>query len=291
MTKAIFIFYLFVVTTADLLAQQNDFPKLTGPYLGQKPPGMMPEIFAPGIVSTGYFEHSSPSISPNGTEIYWSVHYSENSEHSRPIVFMRYENDKWSKPQIAEFIRSEYCYENPFFSADGNRIYFSASLVDQKVIGSDIWYVERTSVGWSDQKKLSIPPNTDNFDAQPSLTKDGSLYYISYYEEASPQYGLYYSKYAGDQYFSPVLMEEKFNKLHADWTPYIAPDESYFIFCSFREGGFGSGDLYVSFKRSDGTWGDVINMGGKINSEANERFPNVTPDGKYLFFNTTKKIS
>lgn len=33
-----------------------------------------------------------------------------------------------------------------------------------------------------------------------------------------------------------------------------------------------------------------MNMGNRINTEANERFPNVTPDGKFLFFNSTKKI-
>ena len=30
----------------------NDWPVLKGPYIGQKPPGMTPEIFAPGIIST-----------------------------------------------------------------------------------------------------------------------------------------------------------------------------------------------------------------------------------------------
>lgn len=33
-------------------AGQEDFPVLKGPYLGQKPPGMTPDIFAPGFVST-----------------------------------------------------------------------------------------------------------------------------------------------------------------------------------------------------------------------------------------------
>ena len=91
-------------------------------------------------------------------------------------------------------------------------------------------------------------------------------------------------------YQKPAYMDDKFNAHQTDWTPYIAPDESYFIFCSFRAGGFGSGDLYISFKQKDGSWGKVINMGDKINTPANERFPNVTPDGKYLFFNSTKKI-
>ncbi len=29
------------------------FPNLTGPYLGKKPPGKTPEVFASGIISTG----------------------------------------------------------------------------------------------------------------------------------------------------------------------------------------------------------------------------------------------
>ena len=32
-------------------ARQDDFPLLKGSYLGQKPPGMTPEVFAPGIIS------------------------------------------------------------------------------------------------------------------------------------------------------------------------------------------------------------------------------------------------
>jgi len=31
----------------------GDLPSLTGPYLGQEPPGQEPELFAPGLVSTG----------------------------------------------------------------------------------------------------------------------------------------------------------------------------------------------------------------------------------------------
>jgi hypothetical protein len=91
-------------------------------------------------------------------------------------------------------------------------------------------------------------------------------------------------------YQKPVLMEENFNSCQYDRTPYIATDESYLIFSFFRVGGFSSGDLYVSLKEKDGSWGNVINMGDKINTYANERFPNVTPDGKYLFFNSTKEI-
>ena len=51
MKRVIIIVCLLVLTTASIFSQQSDFPKVTGPYLDQKPPGITPEIFAPGIVS------------------------------------------------------------------------------------------------------------------------------------------------------------------------------------------------------------------------------------------------
>jgi hypothetical protein len=61
------LLYIVVIFLQGLISYgqipQKDFPVLKGPYLGQKPPGMIPEIFAPGIVSI-----------PDVTE--WSGHFS-----------------------------------------------------------------------------------------------------------------------------------------------------------------------------------------------------------------------
>jgi hypothetical protein len=38
---------LFVIFGTSSLAQKDDAPVLKGPYFGQDPPGMTPEIFAP----------------------------------------------------------------------------------------------------------------------------------------------------------------------------------------------------------------------------------------------------
>ena len=53
-SKVLFLGVLlsFVVVLSSC-AKQTDFPILEGPYFGQDPPGNTPEIFAPGIVSTG----------------------------------------------------------------------------------------------------------------------------------------------------------------------------------------------------------------------------------------------
>jgi hypothetical protein len=56
---------IFFVMTSLIGAQDNNFPVLTGPYLGQTLPVNEPVIFAPGIVSYGG-NHSSLAISPDG---------------------------------------------------------------------------------------------------------------------------------------------------------------------------------------------------------------------------------
>ena len=42
--------------------------------------------------------------------------------------------------------------------------------------------------------------------------------------------------------------------------------------------------LNISFRQSDGSWMDPISLGSPINTDQLERFPAVSPDGRYLFF-------
>ena len=36
---------------------RDDAPGFSGPYLGQNPPGMEPQMFMPGLISTHYINH------------------------------------------------------------------------------------------------------------------------------------------------------------------------------------------------------------------------------------------
>ena len=50
---------------------QDELPVLQGPYLGQTPPGLIPEVFAPDIISTEHHEWGS-IFSPDMKEFYFS---------------------------------------------------------------------------------------------------------------------------------------------------------------------------------------------------------------------------
>ena len=51
-----------------------------------------------------------------------------------------------------------------------------------------------------------------------------------------------------------------------------------------------AGDLYISFRRKDGTWTKSKNMGNPINTLYREVDPVVSPDGKYIFFRSNRRI-
>ncbi len=57
----------------------------------------------------------------------------------------------------------------------------------------------------------------------------------------------------------------------------------YFTGCQRREG-YGSCDIYVSKKQSNGTWSEPENLGTNINTPAWESMPSISPDGKTLYF-------
>ena len=93
-------------------------------------------------------------------------------------------------------------------------------------------------------------------------------------------------------YFDGVLacenVAEPVNTENSDADPFVAPDESYLIVCQKKDEGFGEYDLYVYFKKEDGSWTKGFNLGEGVNSADYEFRPYVTPDGKYLFFTSNR---
>ena len=72
---------------------------------------------------------------------------------------------------------------------------------------------------------------------------------------------------------------------HAEGDVFVAPDESYLIFVSSdRPGGFGSGDLYITYRQDDGSWSDAKNLGDTINTDQYDFCPVVSPDERVFFY-------
>lgn len=71
--------------------------------------------------------------------------------------------------------------------------------------------------------------------------------------------------------------------------PTLSEDGQTLYFVSDMPGGFGGADLYKAIVNSDGTIGKPINLGKEVNTEGQEMFPWISPDG-LLFFSSDGHI-
>ena len=261
------------------------FPILKGEYLGQKPPKTIPEVFAPGIVSdTTWAEHCQVAISPNGDEIFWSVYTSEypkidGTGNTEQLYYSRLENGSWTKPKIAEFTGDNKYGGNggPVFSLDGKKLFFSQRKPRDKYM----YYVEKENGQWSTEPiSIGEPYNTKIGNVAtnwtPVFTKKGNAY--KYSKGIISKYNYVNEKFT---FVDTIIIHKDFRPR---WNIYVSPYEDYVIFATKHKSGFGDIDIYISFKDKNEKWGYPINMGDKINTKTRERFPVVSPDGKYLFF-------
>lgn len=268
---------------------QPDPEKLKGPYLGQKLPGIIPERFATGIISTKYYEHSAPAFSPDGKSVLWTILYPA----PRPAVMMemKLENGFWTAPKAASFEDSTADDFYPSFSGDGKKLYFSsrrrAPVGYPQVNGIRLWEVEKTNKGWS------APQLVDTTTFRPelynhSITNSG-LIYGSRRGAGGGMFDIDVYRKTSNGFQPPVTLPYNINSRWYEDGPFIAPDESFLIFESDRPGGIeGSVDLYISF-RINNSWTPARNMGPGVNSKYTERFARLSPDGKYLFFGSDRK--
>jgi Tol biopolymer transport system component len=248
-------------------------------YLGQTPPGNTPIRFSTGefLSNANWGWHGAPEFAPDGQEMFFTV--MDNLIPSMKIYYTKILDGRWSSPAIASFSQEGGC-SNPRFSSDGNSIYFIRRG------GPDFLYkVVRTENGWSGPILINIAiPKDFTFGWQFSMTNDESIYFELWSANSQK---IFFSKKVDGRYISPQLLFPT-NTSYAEYAPYIDPDEKYIIFVSNRPGGYGRHDLEISFKNSDGSWSEWINLGSNINTSGEDWMPNVSPDGLYFFFVTSK---
>ena len=275
---------LLLLTFPPLVSAQ-EFTGLTGDYLGQTPPGDSPVVFAPGIVSTIYMEHSAPTFSPDGNEVFWRVakgFVSAPGANTGPKT-MRRIGDRWTVPMDSPYGGS------PFFSPDGKRLYFSNLLPNNELDGP--YFVEREGNAWSEPRSVGLVKRFPRLKAihNPTITRDGTLYFAS--DTAGlgmiKDHVIFRTRLVAGEHADPERLPPCINlPLSWNYSPFIAPDESYLLFSSNRPGGLDEhGDLYVSFHDVDeDTWSEPVTLGEPINTHGQDSSPGVSPDGKYLFY-------
>ncbi|NPD47978.1 MULTISPECIES: PD40 domain-containing protein [unclassified Lentimicrobium] len=290
MKTTLTILTLFIIlnsTFSQKKAETNsDLPIIKGSYLGQKPPGLIPEIFALGILPNPGKFALGINFLQEGTELYYS-------QWERPfpqIRFRKIVNGTWTQDTIASF-SGEFMDWDLTAAPDGKRLYFSSKRPLEKdgepKKDADIWYVERIEGLWSEPKNLGLSVNSDSNEVHPTIAKNGNIYFFG---KHGPNISV--TKNENSNYLEPEKLGDEINSDSTDLDPIVAPDESYLIFHSRRSGGEGENDLYISFKDIESnSWTKAVNMGKLINTENSDYCARISLDGKYLFFSRRNPVT
>ncbi len=259
---------LNTVFAQEIIESDSRFSIMNDKYFGQNPPGMVAEIFAPGIVSVnGRYEYGV-SFSPDLEEIYFSV---ERKGESSSVYFSKLIDKKWTNPKKANFTKGKKNAEmEAFVNPSGKKIYFTAyDSMDVK-----IWCVTRSENSWSNAIKLDSPINNDIV-FYSNEAKNGDLFYSNVSKRK-----IYYAPNVNGKF--PEILEVGIEYgMHG----FIAPFQDFILIDAPKENDKTKDkDIHVCFKKKDGAWTKPINLGSAVNSNFDETCPSLTPDGKYLFF-------
>ena len=142
-----------------------------------------------------------------------------------------------------------------------------------------MWYVERDGGGWSEPHHIPGGPNEHRPYWQFSVAADGSIYFGSGGD-------IWVSRPSGDAYAAAERLDSTITTSFREGHPCIAPDQSFLIFAT--DGYPDSPDgpcLRISFRDDRAGWSKPVRL--ERNGQALQGIcPVLSPDGKYLFFNS-----
>ncbi len=279
--------FRYLLTTSLFILGSSLLAQSDQKYLGQKPPGVIPEKFAPDLISMPFEYEFGSTFSRDGKEFFYGVNVAGKAE----TRYSQWVDGKWTKPEVI-LSHETFGYNDPMLSRDEMKLYF---ISDQAITGDlqkdyDIWYVDRSGGSWSEPINAGPMINTESNEYYISFTASGTMYFASN-TDAPPGKGnnfdIYKSAFEGGQFQKAVKLP--FNSEYYEADVFVAPDESYVIFAAEKPEGLGRGDLYISFQ-VNGNWSTPQNMGEPINDLGHQLCPFVTGDGKYFFFTSNQDI-
>jgi serine/threonine protein kinase/Tol biopolymer transport system component len=174
-------------------------------------------------------------------------------------------------------------------SPDNRALYFNSNR-PQGSGNQDLWMTSRDSqdAPWQEPINLGLTVNSPADDWTPDVSSDGlSLYFASNRAHGLGDYDIYVSTRptTNDPWGDPVNLGPTVNSPKGDGCPSISADGLSLFFGSFRVGGHGDADLWVTTRATlGGEWNAPVNLGPLVNGPGSELDPDISSDGLMLLF-------
>ena len=180
----------------------------------------------------------------------------------------------------------------PVVNNAGDEIYFMRTYVGKKKLskaGQQIWSSRFNGEQWESptEKQLSVNDNANN--AVIGISKDHQRIYL--FNSLDTRHKLakglgYVEMDESGKYSSPIGIDiPGFKVGNGYYSFYVTPDEQQFFIATAHDS-TGFEDLFVSLRQADGSWGEIINLGNRINTPTIETTPFLTEDKRILYFSS-----
>lgn len=266
--KKFFLISMSIFILVSVFLAENKSQVLTGYYLGQSRPGLNPEIFAPGFISSPeHRELGGCAVSSDGKEYY----FTRDVDNNWVLLVSRWEKDGWTEPKPVKF-SAGYTALEPHITYDNQRIFWVWRGREDK----GMYMAKRTSKGWS-------KPEYAGPGMMVSSTREGQLYVTDIQVEPNRIVSVSLENERFTKYTRLQGEIVRFQNETRSAHPCIAPDGSYLIFD--KNGTY----FYASFRTENNEWTEPIDLTKNV-FNPNAGIATISPDGEYLFFGQNDDI-
>lgn len=224
----------------------------------------------PGEINSPKTE-SVPRISADGKRLYFKSVDRDGGKGGEDIWYsIKQADGSWGKPILFGDLCTSSHETMYAMTADGNVVVLFGNY-QGSFGGGDLFYSVKTANGWSLPCNLGGAINTDNWEAQATISPDGkSIVFVTNAKRGSHigGYDLYVSNLTENGWSAPKNLGNIVNTSSSETRPSFAADGKTLYFSSDGHKGFGSDDIFMT-KRLDNTWTNwtkPINLGRYINT-------------------------
>ena len=211
--------------------------------------GKMPRLVA---VSEGY--HAGPvSYCESTGELFVTLSNFENPEVRNKvyqkadirlkIIIVKKIDGEWQKTGELPYNDPTYSVGHPSITTTGDTLYFVSDIPDKGLGGTDIYMAVRTNGTWGEMQNMGSAVNTNKNEMFPFIYKDKFLIFSSNGRDAGDDLNIYNVGLFGDN-ISGVAELNELNSAGDDFGFVIHPEGKVGYYCSNKQGGMGSDDIY-----------------------------------------------
>ncbi|MCX7636765.1 MAG: OmpA family protein [Cyclobacteriaceae bacterium] len=148
----------------------------------------------------------------------------------------------------------------------------------------DVFISKKVNGVWTRAENIGSPVNTPYHDSNLAFSADGETLFLYKDDNGGDIY--YSDRLPNGTWSEPKPLPGIINSSYEEKSISISPDEKTLYFSSNRPGGYGGLDIYKATKDAKGEWGNVKNLGPKINTEYDDDGPFIDYDNKTLYFSS-----